>query len=69
MIRFWRLASGLAIILQSLFAGVSLVLNISLGEPMPSFAYRVVLPIVACIVILFSFVGSYLLLKDARNSK
>ena len=70
MTRFWRLASGLAVFVMALFASVSLVLNLSLGErPLPGIVYRELLPIVACVVIFFSFAGSYLLLKDAINSK
>ena len=70
MIRWWRLATGLAVFLMALFASASFVLNLFLGErPLPGFVYRVLLPIIACIVIFLSFAGSYLLLRDARNSK
>ena len=56
--------------MMAAFASVSLVLNVALGErPLPGLAYRVFLPVVTCIVIFLSFAGSYLLLKDARNSK
>ncbi len=70
MTRFWRLVSGVAVLVLALFASVSLVLNLSLGErPMAGIAYRVLLPSLACVVIFFSFAGSYLLLRDGRNSK
>jgi hypothetical protein len=70
MNRFWRVASGLAVFLVTLFFGTSLVLNLFLGErPLPGFVNRVVLPIAACIFIFFSLVGSYLLLHEARKSK
>ena len=69
--RSWRLASGLAVLLMALFFSASLVANLFIGgePPLPGFAYRVFLPIAACIVLFLSFVGSYLLLNDARNSK
>jgi len=70
MSRFWRLASGLAVLLMALFFTASLVINLFIGErPLPGFAYRVLLPIAACIVLFLSFVGSYFVLNDARNSK
>ena len=70
MTRFWRLVSGLAIFLMALFDSASLVLNLSLGErSLPGFVYRVLLPTLACIVILLSFAGSYLLLSDTSKSK
>jgi len=70
MSRLWRLASGLAVLLMALFFSASLVMNLLIGErPLPGFAYRVLLPIAACVVIFLSCVGSYLLLNDARNSK
>ena len=70
MTRFWRLVSGLAVLVLALFASVSMVLNLTLGErPLLSLAYRVLLLSLACVVIFFSFAGSYLLLRDARNSK
>jgi hypothetical protein len=70
MIRWWRLATGVAVFLIALFFSASLVLNLFLGErPLPGFVYRVLLPIIAYIVIFLSFAGSYLLLRDARNSK
>ena len=68
--RSWRLASGLAVLLMALFFSASLVANLFIGEPpLPGFAYRVFLPMAACIVLFLSFVGSYLWLNDARNSK
>jgi hypothetical protein len=63
MTRVWRLASGLAVLLMALFFSASLVLNL------PGVVYRVLLPIVACVVLFFSFADSYLLLNDARKSK
>jgi hypothetical protein len=68
MNRLWRLVSGLAVCLMAAFATASLVLNLSLGErPLPGFTYRVLLPIVACLIIFLSFAGSYLLLRDTRK--
>ncbi|MEY2413310.1 MAG: hypothetical protein QOD84_1916 [Acidobacteriaceae bacterium] len=70
MTRFWRPVSGLAVFVLALFASVSLVVNLTLGErSLEGLAYRVLLPSLACVVIFFSFTGAYLLLRDARNSK
>ena len=70
MTRFWRLASGLAVLLMALFFSASLVLNLFFGEhPLPGIVNRVLLPIVASVVIFLSFAGSYLLLNDAKKSK
>jgi hypothetical protein len=70
MNRFWRLASGLSVLLLAFFASSSLVLNLTFGErPLPGFLYRVLLPIIVSIVLFLSFAGSYLLLNDARHSK
>ena len=70
MSRLWRLASGLAVLLMALFFSASLVMNLLIGErPLPGFAYRVLLPIAACVVIVLSCVGSYILLNDTRHSK
>jgi hypothetical protein len=76
MNRFWRVASGLSVFLMAAFAIVSLVLNLTFGEPplvggsaILGIFYRVVAPMAACIIIFFSFAGSYLLLKGPTASK
>jgi hypothetical protein len=67
--RLWRLASGIAVLLTALFFSTSLVLNVALRErPLPGFANNVLLPVLACVVLFFTFVGSYLLLTDVRKS-
>ena len=70
MSRFWRLASGLAVLLMGLFFSASLVMNLFIGErPLPGFAYRVLLPVLAFVVLFLAFAAAYFLLNDARNSK
>jgi len=70
MTRFWRLASGLSVFLLALFLSMTLVFGLFLGEPpLPGIANHVLLPFMVCVLIFFSFAGSYLLVRDALKSK
>ena len=69
MTRFWRLASGLAVFLRTLFLSVALVVDLSARKYASGTAYFWLIETLAFVVILFSFAGSYFLSNDARNSK
>jgi hypothetical protein len=70
MKRALRFTSGLAVFLMAALFSASAILNLTLGErALPGFANRVLLPVLAVIVLFFSFVGAYLLVRDAITSK
>jgi hypothetical protein len=69
MIRFWRLASGLAVFLSTLFLSAALVVDLAARKFVADTPYFLLIDMLAIVVVIFSFAGSYFLINDARNSK
>ena len=69
MIRFCRFASGLAVFLTALFLGAALVVDLTARKFARDTPYFVLIDMLALVVVVFSFAGSYFLINDARNLK
>jgi hypothetical protein len=72
MNRVWRLASGVSVFLMTLVLCAGLTVELAAIKYRPldsSFPYFVLIVILPFVIIILSFMGSYLLIKDARISK